>query len=86
MANEDDEVVELLQHAAREVTGREIPGLTPETHLAAAGIDLVAVLEMVGCIEDRIGLRLPDDEIARVGTVADVGALIARARRAAEVG
>ncbi len=41
---------------------------------------------MVGCIEDRIGLRLPDDEIARVGTVADVGALIARARRAAEVG
>ena len=86
MAGQDVEVIDLLQRAALAVMKRELPGLTLDTNLAVAGIDSVGVLEMVCWIEDHLGLRLPDDEVARVATVADVAALIERTRRAAEAG
>ena len=86
MADDGVEVVELLQRAALAVTGRELPGLTLSSDLAGAGVDSIGVLEMVAWIEDQLGLRLPDDEVARLATVADVGALIERTRRAAEAG
>jgi acyl carrier protein len=84
MASPDDEAVALLQHAAREVLGRDLPGLTAASHLVEIGVDSVGLLEMVGAVEDKVGLRFPDDEIARLATVADVTALIERARRASE--
>lgn len=86
MSSRDIDVVDLLQRAALAVTGRELPGLTLGSHLAGVGIDSVTTLEMVGWIEDHLDLRLPDEEIARVATVADVAALIERTRRAAEGG
>jgi acyl carrier protein len=84
--SEQDDVIDLLQRAAVAVTGRALAGLDPSTNLAATGIDSVALLEIVGWMEDHLGLRLPDDEIARIATVADLVALVARTRRAAEGG
>lgn len=86
MPNRDVDVIDLLERASLEVTGRALPGLTLDSHLAATGVDSVGLLEMVGWIEDQLGLRLPDDEIARVATVADVASLIARTGRAREAG
>ena len=86
MSNPDVDVIALLQRASRAVQGRELPTLTRTTRLAEIGVDSVGLLEMVGAIEDEIGLRLPDEEIARLATVDDVADLIARTRRAAEAG
>lgn len=86
MSNPDVDVIALLQRASLAVQGRELPTLTLTTRLAEIGVDSVALLEMVGAIEDEIGLRLPDEEIARLATVNDVADLIARTRRAAEAG
>jgi acyl carrier protein len=86
MSNPDFDVITLLQRAARAVQGRELPELTLATRLAEIGVDSVGLLEMVGSVEDHIGLRLPDEEIARLATVADVADLIERTRRAAAAG
>ncbi len=84
MNDRDDELLALLSRAALEVAGRRLEGLDMETRLADFGIDSVGVLEMVGCVEDELGLRFPDDEIARLATVRDVAMLIERTRRGAE--
>ena len=86
MSNPDIEVITLLQRASRTVQGRELPELTLTTRLTEIGVDSVGLLEMVGSVEDQIGLRLPDEEIARLATVADVADLIERTRRAAAAG
>ena len=83
MSNPEVDVIGLLQRASRAVQGRELPELTLETRLVEIGVDSVGLLEMVGSIEDEIGLRLPDEQIARLVTVADVADLIARTRLAA---
>lgn len=86
MMNRDEELIALLSRAALEVAGRRLEGLDMDTHLADSGIDSVGVLEMVGYVEDALGLRFPDDEIARLATVRDVAALIARTRAAEAAG
>lgn len=84
MSNRDEELLALLSRAALEVAGRRLSGLEMDSRLADSGIDSVGVLEMVGYVEDELGLRFPDDEIARLSTVRDVAALVERTRRAAE--
>jgi len=83
MSDRDEELLSLLSRAALEVAGRRLEGLDMDTHLTDSGIDSVGVLEMVGYVEDELGLRFPDDEIARLSTVRDVAALVARTRREA---
>jgi acyl carrier protein len=84
MLDREDELLALLSRAALDVAGRRLEGLDMDTRLAAFGIDSVGVLEMVTYIEDALGLRFPDDEIARLVTVRDVAMLIERTRRSAE--
>lgn len=83
MKDRDDELLALLTRAALDVSGRPIQGLDMDTRLASFGIDSVGVLEMVAYIEDALGVRFPDDEIGKLQSVRDVGALIDRARAAA---
>ena len=84
MPDRDEELLALLTRAALKVAGRRLEGLTMESRLASFGIDSVGVLEMVAYVEDDLGLRFPDDEIARLVTVRDVAKLVERARRSAE--
>jgi acyl carrier protein len=41
-------------------------------------MDSVSVMELIGCLEEQLALRLPDEELAKVQTLADLGALIQR--------
>ena len=74
----DHTFIALLQEAAGETLGRELDGLTLDTPLADLGVDSVGLLEMVGVIEDRLGVRLADDQIARIVTVRDILTLVNR--------
>lgn len=74
----DHTFIALLQEAAGETLGRELAGLTLDTPLAELGVDSVGLLEMVGVIEDRLGVRLADDQIARIVTVRDILTLVNR--------
>jgi act minimal PKS acyl carrier protein len=74
----DHTFISLLQEAAGATLGHELDGLTLDTPLADLGVDSVGLLEMVGVIEDRLGVRLADDQIARIVTVRDILTLVNR--------
>ena len=63
-----------------ELLGQYVQTETPiseSSHLVAdLGIDSLGVMEIVGAIEDKFRLNIPDDALREVESVADVAAAI----------
>ncbi|MCL2626129.1 MAG: acyl carrier protein [Cystobacterineae bacterium] len=74
----NNNIVALFAKAAFEVNGKSFNNLTPSTVIASLGMDSVAIMELVGFLEEQLGLRLPDEDLALVQTLADLEALIQR--------
>ncbi len=83
--SETDEidVVKLFKEAAFEVGGRRLDGLTLDSQLAELALDSVVVLEVVSHVEQTLGIRLEDEDLARLSTMRDLSNLVRKARRAA---
>jgi len=71
-------IVTLFSQAAFAANGKTFNNLTPSTVIASLGMDSVAIMELVGFLEEQLGIRLPDEDLAQVQTLADLGALIQR--------
>ncbi len=71
-------VVEMFKQAALEVDNRRLPDLKSETVISALGMDSVAVMELVSYFEEKLGVRIPDEELSRIRTVKDLRDAIAR--------
>ena len=76
MSNVD--VIGLFKQAALEVHGRELGALEATTEISTLGLDSVAVMEMTGCLEEKLKIRIPDEELAEVETLGDLDTLIRR--------
>jgi len=72
------DILEMFRQAALEVDNRRLPQLTRDTVIATLGMDSVAVMELVSYFEEKLGVRIPDDELARIRTVGDLRDTIAR--------
>lgn len=68
----------LFKQAAGEVGGQTLDGLDMATTLSEIGLDSVAVLELVGYLEEKLDVRLPDEELAAVNTLGDLDDLLRR--------
>ena len=77
------DVIALFREAAFEVSGRKLEGLTAATAIAELALDSVQILEIVAFVEERTGVRLSDDDLTGVSTLADLGGLLERASRRA---
>lgn len=66
----------LFAEAAFEVTGKKLPPLTSDTVIAKLGLDSVSIMELVGVLEERLSVRLPDEELADCHTIAHLAALL----------
>jgi len=77
MADQID-VIEMFKQAAFEVDNRRLPDLKAETLIATLGMDSVAVMELVSYFEEKLGLRIPDEELSKIRTVRDLRDTIAR--------
>ena len=77
MADQID-VIEMFKQAAFEVDNRRLPDLKAETLIATLGMDSVAVMELVSYFEEKLGLRIPDEELSNIRTVRDLRDTIAR--------
>ncbi len=66
---------EALADAAPEKAGIE---LSLESTLAQVGISSITALEIAGFIEDRLNIKLPDDELAPLSTIGGLVGLIRR--------
>ncbi|HEY8459986.1 MAG TPA: acyl carrier protein [Blastocatellia bacterium] len=75
----DDEILSLikeaLEHSAPERAGAI---LKPDSSLGEIGISSITALEMAGYIEEKLNIRLPDDELAPLNTIGELVQLIRR--------
>jgi acyl carrier protein len=83
MSNVD--VIGLFKQAALEVHGRELGALDATTEISTLGLDSVAVMEMTGCLEEKLKIRIPDEELAEVETLGELDTLIRRVMAGTEV-
>ena len=72
------DVVEMFKQAAFEVDNRRLPDLRAETVIATLGMDSVAVMELVSYFEEKLSVRIPDEELSRIKTVKDLRDAIQR--------
>jgi acyl carrier protein len=72
------DVVEMFKQAALEVDNRKLPNLTPQSVIATLGMDSVAIMELVSYFEEKLGVRIPDEDLTRIRTVSDLRDTIAR--------
>lgn len=72
------DVLEMFKQAAFEVDNRRLPDLKADTAIAALGMDSVAVMELVSYFEEKLSVRIPDEELSRIRTVKDLRDAIAK--------
>ncbi len=75
----EDEVINLIKEAIGSVAP-EHAGLTFEmsSTLGELGISSITALEIAGYIEEKLNIRLPDDELAPLNTIGGLVQLIRR--------
>ena len=68
----------LFKQAASEVSGNNFDSLNKATTLSDIGLDSVALMEFVGYLEEKLDIRLPDEELAGMNTLGDLDDLLQR--------
>lgn len=72
MAQPTVNVLELFKQAALEVDNRKLPELKADTVISSLGMDSVAVMELVSFFEEKLDVRIPDEELSKIRTVGDL--------------
>lgn len=72
------DVISLFQKAALEVSGKQLSGLTNDTVISKLGLDSVAVMELVSYFEEKLTIRMPDEDLASIQTLGDLAKLVNR--------
>ena len=65
-------VLEMFRQAALEVDNRKLPELKADTVISTLGMDSVAVMELVSFFEEKLSVRIPDEDLSRIRTVGDL--------------
>lgn len=79
----DEEILNLIGEALKEADPEKAAlalsgAMTMESTLAQLGISSITALEIAGFIEERLDIRLPDDELAPLSTIGGLVGLIRR--------
>ena len=67
-----------FNQAAFEVSGKRFESLHKSTVIADLGLDSVALIELIGYIEEKLRIRIPDEELAGVQTLEELDAVVRR--------
>ncbi len=70
MANVD--VVALFKRVASEVERKDFSNITRDTRVTDLGVDSVTMMEIVGMMEDELGIQIPDTKLSGLQTVGDI--------------
>lgn len=71
-------ISQLFAQAALEVNGKKLEGLTKDTVISKLGLDSVAIMELVSFFEEKLNIRMPDEDLAKVQTIGDLGEVVKR--------
>lgn len=72
------DIIHLFKQAALEVNGKKLDQLSKDTVISKLGLDSVAVMELVSYFEEKLNIRMPDEDLAKVQTLGDLGAVVKR--------
>jgi acyl carrier protein len=75
-----NDLIPLFQEAAFEVVGYKLDKLTLDTELSDLSLDSVAVMEIVGYVEQKLDVRFNDEDMATITTLRDLSTLIEKAK------
>lgn len=70
------QTVALFRRAAWEVAQKDLKDLSLEHQVSELGLDSVAMLEVIGFLEEELDVNFPDDALARVQTIRDLSSLV----------
>ena len=79
----DMDVIALFEKAVWEVDQKRFDNLQPSAKISSLGIDSVAMLEVIGYLEEELEIHLSDEQLADIETVGDLTDVISRASAAA---
>ncbi len=80
----DEELLAIVHRALVDVApghAAQFERLSLSSRIDNLELDSIAIVEMVGIIEDAVGKNFPLDEIAEVRTVQDIVSLIRKGER-----
>lgn len=72
------DLVALFKQVASQVDKREFNEVTPESLITDLGIDSLSMMQIVGEMELRLDVTIPDDELVLLVTVADLLRVVER--------
>lgn len=75
----NEQAVALIKQALGEIApGKvaEFDSVSLDTKIRDLGIDSVAAMEMVGCVEERLEVTFPDEDLAQLSRFSDLVDLI----------
>jgi acyl carrier protein len=64
-------LIEFLREVTAEL-GLDLSVAEPDTPLKSLGLDSLDQFELLTAIEDKVGLRIPDDKVSEIGTISEV--------------
>ena len=76
----DDDIPARVRSILAEVCAIDPARVQDQARLASFGVDSVRAVDVLVAIEHRLGVALPDQEVASLCTVADLVAAVTRHR------
>jgi acyl carrier protein len=72
------DLIALFKQVATEVDKREFAGVTGESIISELGIDSLSMMQIVGEMELRLNIMIPDEDLVELVTVADLVKVVGR--------
>ncbi len=76
MESTDQNLLNVLRAAVYDVNLRDFDQLSPATPISELGLDSVAMMEVIGVLEENLSIRIADEEVASLSNVRDLLDLI----------
>jgi len=72
------DLIALFKQVATEVDKREFKDVTGESIITELGIDSLSMMQIVGEMELRLNIMIPDEDLVELVTVADLVKVVER--------
>jgi 8-amino-7-oxononanoate synthase len=76
METTDQNLINILKAAVYDVNLKQLGDISPETKIAELGMDSVAMMELIGVLEENLSIRVEDAAVAELRCVGDLLRLI----------
>ncbi len=74
----EQELIALFKQVATEVDKREFKDVTGQSNISALGIDSLSMMQIVGEMELRLNIMIPDEDLVELVTVEDLVKAVAK--------